>query len=129
MILSLSSLPPSVNKARTIHKRGNKRFIASTDEYRDWINDSAWEVNIQRRHEQITGAFRIDVTATRPTLKRKRDLDNFWKATMDAVVKGGAIEDDSFADDIRIKWIDDGPPGMSIIISPLETRRQERRAA
>ena len=117
MILSLSSLPPSVNAARTIHKRGKKRFIGSTDAYRNWIEAMAWDVCIQRGPQRIEGPFRIEFTVTRPD-KRKRDADNLLKGAMDAVVKGGAVEDDSLADDIRIKWIEDGQPGMSIVITP-----------
>lgn len=116
MILSLSSLPPSVNRARKIHKRGEKRFIGSTDEYRSWIAASSLQIMAQRRGKLIEGPFSIDITVTRPD-KRRRDLDNLLKATLDATVKGGAVTDDSNAERLSIGWNPDGPPGMSIVIS------------
>ena len=116
MILSFPSLPPSVNRARTIHKRGDKRFIGSSSVYSAWIDEMAWAVKVQRGAQRVEGPFCIEFTATRPD-KRKRDADNLLKAGLDAIVKGGAVDDDSLADEIRIKWIDDGAPGMSIVIT------------
>lgn len=132
MILSLPTLPPSVNRARKIHKRGDKRFIGSTDEYRAWIEESSLRVMAQRRGgECIAGAFRVEFTLTRPD-KRRRDADNLLKASLDALTKGGAIADDSNAQRIEIAWIEDGPPGMSIVITPVSDLRPSsigRRAA
>ncbi len=118
MILSLPSLPPSVNQARTIHKRGDKRFIGSSSVYRAWIEEMTHRVKVQRGAQRVSGPFRIEFTATRPD-KRKRDADNLLKASLDAIVKGGAVDDDSDAAKISIEWIEDGPPGMAIVISPI----------
>lgn len=118
MILSLPSLPPSVNRARTMHKREGKNFIGSSKEYRAWIAEASVRIMGQRKGMLVDGPFCIDITATRPD-KRKRDIDNLAKPILDACVKGGAVTDDSLVERLSIGWISDGVPGMSIIISEV----------
>lgn len=51
-----------------------------------------------RRHD---GRLRVVITACPPD-RRRRDLDNLLKGLLDALTHGGAWEDDSQIDDLRI---------------------------
>lgn len=118
MILSLSSLPPSVNASRQIMARGSRRFIGSTAKYRDWKVEAAKEVLAQRKRECLTEYMRVEITATLPK-GRAPDLDNIIKPTLDALQEGGAISNDKLVRKIEAVWIEDGPPGMAICITPV----------
>ncbi len=51
--------------------------------------------------------LRVWITATMPD-RRKRDLDNLGKATLDALTHAGVWEDDSQIYDLRLKWSEVG---------------------
>jgi crossover junction endodeoxyribonuclease RusA len=140
--------PPSANQRLTVRKDG-KGFV-NTARYRAWAREAVWIVAMAARGGKgVAGPFRLFALARQPDLTRSRDLDNLLKATCDALKSGGAIEDDSLCQEIRIVWGDLDEPGILVEIepcasllspaagkskSPNETRkspirRQSRRAA
>lgn len=83
--------PPSVNRYwRTFQGR----MIISADgrEYKRAVAD------VCRGLIPITGPVEVNIVATRPD-KRKRDLDNLLKATLDAC--SGHL----WVDDVQIQWL------------------------
>jgi crossover junction endodeoxyribonuclease RusA len=50
---------------------------------------------------RVSGRVSVRIVAHPPD-NRRRDLDNLLKASLDGLVHGGALEDDSQIDDLRI---------------------------
>lgn len=110
--------PPSANDRLTVRK-GGKGFV-NTDRYRAWKSEAAWVVAMAARDQgSVPGHYTLDVVVMRPRLRRTRDLDNLLKAISDALKDGGAIEDDSLCQMIRIAWgqPDEAGPGVLCRIS------------
>jgi crossover junction endodeoxyribonuclease RusA len=97
--------PPSANRLwRSVPGKGVLKSAA----YRGWLNDAAKWVTIQAGGKFIVGHFAIAIEAERPD-RRRRDLDNLAKPTMDALTHSGVITDDSFARRIILCWSDKEP--------------------
>lgn len=97
--------PPSVNRLWRTSKSGT---VYRSKEYTDWRKKTAWELSIQAKFKQISGAYKITVKAVRPD-KRRRDLDNLIKSISDVLVAAGVIEDDSLCEHLEMMWVKDGP--------------------
>ena len=65
----------------------------------------------------MKGRYKLTVLAVRPD-KRKRDLDNLFKAASDVLVEIGVVEDDSLCDWIEARWVQSGPQFM-IAVEPI----------
>ena len=52
---------------------------------------------------RVEGPLKVTIEAFRPD-RRKRDLDNLFKATLDSLTHAGVWEDDSQIVDLRIYW-------------------------
>jgi crossover junction endodeoxyribonuclease RusA len=52
---------------------------------------------------KVEGSLKVTIEAFRPD-RRKRDLDNLFKATLDSLTHAGVWEDDSQIVDLRIYW-------------------------
>jgi len=90
--------PPSVNGLfATVGKRRIK-----TEAYKAWNTAAGLLLNVQRV-PPFTGNVSVDIHLKRPD-KRKRDLDNLAKATLDLLVRQTVIQDDSCIVDLRIHW-------------------------
>ncbi len=91
--------PPSVN---TYWRNFNGRMIISAKgrEYRETVGD---QMTLQKMVKHYTGLLRVEIEAFRPD-KRRRDLDNLLKATLDGLAHAGVYEDDSQIVDLRIYW-------------------------
>jgi len=91
--------PPSVN---TYWRTFNGRMIISQKgrEYRKAVQD---QILLQRMKKHFDCTLRVTIEAYRPD-KRRRDLDNLLKATLDSLTHAGVIEDDSQIHDLRIHW-------------------------
>ncbi len=63
----------------------------------------------------IVGPYKLSIDAVRPD-KRKRDLDNLFKATSDLLVEIGVIGDDCQCEMISARWVTTGE-GMTVRIS------------
>lgn len=67
--------------------------------------------------KSVSGPVKISITVERID-RRKRDLDNLFKAPLDLLVSMGVIEDDSKIDDLSIRWGD--VEGMIVEVSGNE---------
>jgi len=64
----------------------------------------------------------IDIVACPPD-RRRRDIDNTLKATLDALVAAGLFADDEQIDDLHItRGVPDKPGRLEVTIAPLEQR-------
>mgnify|MGYP003327377193 FL=1 len=93
--------PPSVNRYwRTF--QGRMIISAEGRSYRKAVAD---QVLIQRGAKHYEGKIRVVIEAFRPD-NRRRDLDNLFKAVLDACTHAGVWADDSNIVDLRIYWAD-----------------------
>ena len=94
--------PPSVN---TYWRNFDGRMIISAKgrEYRETVGD---QMMLQKQVRHFKGPLRVEIEAWRPD-KRRRDLDNLLKATLDGLAHAGVYEDDSQIVDLRIYWAPD----------------------
>jgi len=129
LLISLPELPPSVNASREIHKRGTQRFIGSTSRYRDWIEANKWAVAEQRKGRAVLGPVEVEIIATLPSKGVHPDLDNLLKPALDALAKGGAIENDRLVEKLTASWATNAIPGMSILVRSPVAGLAKRRAA
>lgn len=92
-------LPPSVNRAfRNVAKRGRVK----TQVYNDWLTEAGWEVR-RAYPTKVKGPCRVSFVFGKPD-KRKRDLDNLLKASIDLLVRHQLIEDDSLIQELNAEW-------------------------
>ena len=106
--------PPSVN---TYWRNVNGRTVISAKgrEYRETVGD---QMILQKQVKHFTGRLRVEIEAFRPD-KRRRDLDNLLKATLDGLAHAGVYEDDSQIVDLRIYWAKDIGGMLKIKIEEL----------
>jgi crossover junction endodeoxyribonuclease RusA len=104
--------PPSANR---LWRTGSGRVFKSA-EYSGWLIEAAVEARKQKFNKFI-GAYKLSMTAARPD-KRKRDLDNLIKPVSDLLASIGAIENDSQAEQINLRWVTTGE-GIAVRIEPV----------
>lgn len=114
VMLSLP-FPPTLN--HNVRSGYGMRF--RTRQYRAFIENVYWiwrtegprRWNKQRRYAVVIVAYMPD--------KRKRDLDNIIKPTLDALTHAGAWDDDSQVDSITIlrAGVRTEKPGIEIVIA------------
>ena len=94
--------PPSVNTYyRSLSKGPLAGRVLISEKGRAYRAETS--AIMQRRGLRMpAGRLRVVIDAYPPD-RRRRDLDNLLKAALDALVHGGAIEDDSLIDDLRIR--------------------------
>jgi len=63
------------------------------------------QIKLQNVAVGIKNPIKVEIIAYRPD-KRKRDLDNLLKGSLDSLTKAGVWEDDSLIQDLRIYWGD-----------------------
>jgi Holliday junction resolvase RusA-like endonuclease len=83
-------MPPSVNKLYKNIGRGR----AKTKEYDKWLKDRLWELSHIAKSHHIKGSVKLHYDFLLGTSFRG-DVCNRIKATEDALVKAGIIEDDN----------------------------------
>ena len=107
--------PPSVN---TYWRNFDGRMIISARgrEYRETVGD---QMTLQTMVKHFKGLLRVEIEAFRPD-KRRRDLDNLLKATLDGLAHAGVYEDDSQIVDLRIFWAKDIGGMLKIKIEEIE---------
>jgi crossover junction endodeoxyribonuclease RusA len=101
--------PPSANR---LWRSGRGRVYRSA-EYNSWLKEAGFSI-LAQNPPKIAGHYKIFIEAARPD-KRRRDLDNIAKASMDVLVSLGVIQDDSFAQEIGIRWVETGD-GLRVLI-------------
>ena len=90
--------PPSVNRYwRSVHGR----VLISRDgrTYRTNVRTFV----LQNRITMITDLVAVTIVANPPD-RRRRDLDNILKATLDAMQHGGILEDDVQVKELHLSW-------------------------
>ena len=107
--------PPSVN---TYWRNFDGRMIISARgrEYRETVGD---QMTLQKMVMHFKGQLKVEIEAFRPD-KRRRDLDNLLKATLDGLAHAGVYEDDSQIVDLRVYWAKDIGGMLKIKIEELE---------
>lgn len=106
--------PPSTNAIwRSVRGR-----VIKSDRYRLWLRDAGWIVRAQKP-KQIDGPFNITIVANRPD-RRKRDLDNIAKATLDLLANCQVITNDHLAQSITLRWSDAEPQSGAMVSIQLE---------
>lgn len=93
--------PPSVGSMWRIFRN---RWVLSPKgrEYRVAVEE---QIKLQNVAVGIKNPIKVEIIAYRPD-KRKRDLDNLLKGSLDSLTKAGVWEDDSLIQDLRIYWGD-----------------------
>lgn len=108
-------LPPSANSHWRAIGRGRVIISAAGRDYRK----SVWGLCIETGQMTLTGRIAVTVAATFAR-HGKSDLDNRLKPLLDALQYGGAYEDDSQIDDLRIYRVGiEKPGGVIVTIEPL----------
>lgn len=90
IIVTLSECPPTANRRLAQGKKGwipNRKYAA-------WKSNAVSELADVGALEEPLGGYVIKLTFWFPD-RRKRDLDNYIKAPLDALVDAGVIVDDS----------------------------------
>jgi crossover junction endodeoxyribonuclease RusA len=107
--------PPSVN---TYWRNFDGRMIISARgrEYRETVGD---QIVLQNQIKHFKGPLRVVIEAWRPD-KRRRDLDNLLKATLDGLAHAGVYDDDSQIMDLRIYWAPDVGGMLKIEIEEIK---------
>jgi len=99
--------PPSVNTYWRAIGRGRVIISKKGREYRQEV---VCEVTRGRGAQTLEGRLSVDIEAWMPD-KRRRDLDNILKATLDGMVHAGLMLDDEQIDDLRIRRAGVEKPG------------------
>ena len=114
MIVLTLPFPPSVNTYwRNITIRGASRTLISKKgrEYRDQV------IGIVADKARAAIAERLHVAITlHPPDKRRRDVDNYLKAPLDALTHAGVWADDSQIDRLSVTRGDIEPGGRAVVV-------------
>lgn len=105
--------PPSMNHYwRNLAINGRSRTVISEQgrRFRAQVKDIAWALHLP----VIAGPCEVSIAAYMPD-KRRRDIDNLLKATLDALVHAAVIEDDSNIHDLRIIRAGHEPGGYLLV--------------
>lgn len=108
--------PPTGNHA-TQHTRAGRHYL--TSEYKAYRLEVLARV-LEARTRPLHGRLAISLHAWPPDA-RKRDLDNVWKTTADAMQHAGVYADDSQIDDMRVLRmpVDREHPRVNVFIQEL----------
>lgn len=116
--------PPSVNNywkwAPGGKATGTVHLTASGEQYRQLV---AYILKAQNLRLRLTGRLAIEITVETPD-KRRRDIDNILKATLDSLVHGGLVLDDEQFDLLMVRRGNPVPGGrLGITITEVYTER------
>lgn len=107
-------LPPSANRLWVRAQKGMRR----SDEYTAWLLEAGWTAKTQRPGS-IKGPFKVSIHASRPD-KRRRDIDNLIKPSLDLMEHLQIIEDDADCEQVSARWVTAGE-GVTIIVEQAGT--------
>lgn len=96
MIIEVPTRAVAKQRPRTVN--GNTYTPPKTRQFEEFV---AWQTRSQRDGVTLEDDLRVTITLI---AKRRLtgDVDNYAKAVLDGVVKGGAIKDDSQIVDLRV---------------------------
>lgn len=111
--------PPSVNRYwRHVAIAGSVRALLSADG-RQYKTDVGIETVRQRAPRGIAAPVAIHVTLHAPD-NRRRDVDNYAKGLLDALVEADVLDDDSQVKDLHLVWGNVQRGGKAVVsIRPL----------
>ena len=96
-----------------------------TKVYNDWSDAAVEALKSQELpREPINYAVAVELAVGRPD-RRKRDIDNINKATLDLLEHVGVLENDHYVHDLRSYW-SDKVVGIQVIIKNLESTAASR---
>lgn len=106
--------PPTVNH---YYRKFRGRIVVSAKglAYRNAVAD---QVLAQRGAKRFSGRLNVSIVAHMPD-KRRRDLDNLLKGTLDSLTHAGVWLDDEQIDRLSIER---GPVGGMLQVSVMEVR-------
>ena len=84
-----------------------------------------WQASVQAKNIKFEGSYKLTLLAVRPD-KRKRDLDNLFKAASDCLVAAGIV-DDSKCEWLEGRWIEKGPQ-CTLIIEEIDDGSEHRES-
>jgi Holliday junction resolvase RusA-like endonuclease len=115
MIQAVLPYPPSTNRLWRYSAQGRAYL---TPEAKAWKEAAAWAIKaaIMKGFSPSVGKFQLHIEAGRPD-KRRRDIDNLFKITLDAVQLSGAVDNDSEAEYVGGHWVAD-LKGIRVTITP-----------
>lgn len=87
---------------------------------RQYKHDVCGAVLAARAAKGISNSVAVTITLFAPD-RRRRDVDNYAKSTLDALVNAGVLVDDSQVKDLRLKWGEVTKGGKALVeIKPME---------
>ncbi|EMK1731196.1 RusA family crossover junction endodeoxyribonuclease [Salmonella enterica] len=90
------------------------------DRYRDLVT---MVLKTQKLRLRLTGRLAIEIVCEPPD-RRRRDLDNILKATLDSLMHGGMVRDDEQFDLLMVRRGNPVPGGrLGIVVSEIDTER------
>ncbi len=99
MVRLVLPYPPSINSAGANNTRSGRKSGAY-NAFLIAVRKAVTEAGKPRLEPESRLAVSIDAV---PPDKRRRDIDNLLKVTIDALQQAGVYEDDALIDDLRIR--------------------------
>lgn len=92
--IKIKGIPPSKKNSKEIrfNKKTAKRFIGSSDSFKNWEEGAMWEYATEKK---ISGKVHIHMIFY-PKDKRRHDCTNVAEGILDLFVKLGVIEEDNW---------------------------------
>jgi crossover junction endodeoxyribonuclease RusA len=108
-------MPPSTNgiwRGGT----GGRHYLSA--KYKAWREGTSLLARSQAKGKRIAGPYAIQIDARRPD-KRRRDIDNIIKPTLDLLALIGVTDDDSECQLVEAKWVGRGE-GVFVSVRPCK---------
>jgi crossover junction endodeoxyribonuclease RusA len=105
--------PPSANHAWRPTRGGGKILSAA---YKTFIGDVFDAVYLQRIPRHWTLDKLVIAVGCRPPNERSFDIDNRVKTLLDAIARGGVIENDKDVETLIVRRAPSDPPHGSVIV-------------
>ena len=120
-LIFVTDLPPSVNRLWRVG-RGGRMYLSP--KYEQWRTVALYAIKSQMRGQQpIACSYKLSLDVVRPD-RRRRDLDNLFKAISDALVLAGAIADDSLCEWLEARWVEAENP-CTVTIEALNVKGRD----
>lgn len=113
----ITGKPLSVNNAKAAVRMGGKLRMVLTNKARSWKTAAIWELKAQRGCSQtISAPCDVAITFYLPTVAG--DVDNYAKATLDAMQSAGIIANDRQVQALTLRKMKDAAnPRTEIVIT------------